>query len=113
MWNTPSKEHLDRIPKFYETEHIPLEEKLIYLHFFIGGCDWYVSEYDGDDLFFGFAILNGDYEMAEWGYISFAEMKSIRVSFLEIDCETDWTPKKASEIENIRIAQGWKQTVQG
>ena len=113
MWNTPTKEHLARIPRFYETEHIPVEEKLIYLHFFIGGCDWYIAEYDGGDLFFGFAILNSDYEMAEWGYISFAEIKSIRVSFLEIDCETDWTPKKASKIENIRIAQGWKQPVQG
>jgi hypothetical protein len=113
MWNTPSREQLDRIPKLYETDHIPVEEKIIYLHFFIGGCDWYVSEYDGDDLFFGFAILNGDYENAEWGYISFAEMKAIQIHGLEIDCETDWTPKKASEIENIRIAQGWNQPVQG
>ena len=39
---------------------------------FTGGCDWYITEFDGDDLFFGFAILNSDYEMAEWGYISFA-----------------------------------------
>ena len=113
MWNTPTKEQLDRISRLYETEHIPAEEKLIHLHFFIGGCDWYVSEYDGDDLFFGFAILNSDFEMTEWGYISFAEMKSISVHGLEIDCETDWTLKKANEIENIRIAQGWKQPVQG
>ena len=112
MWNTPSQEQLDRIPRLYETEHIPLEDKLIYLHFFIGGCNWYVSEYDGDDLFFGFAILNGDYEMAEWGYISFAELKSICVHGLEIDCEMNWTLKKANEIENICIAQGWKQPVQ-
>jgi len=131
MWNTPSQEQLNRIPRLYETEHIPAEKKLIYLHFFIpkavppfakegadrfipllrrveilkatgreakplpqqdyknvkrflevaglkiprsftGGCDWYITEFDGDDLFFGFAILNSDYEMAEWGYISFA-----------------------------------------
>ncbi len=113
MWNTPSREQLDRIPRLYETEHIPAEDKLIYIHFFIGGCDWYVSEYDGDDIFFGFAILNGDYENAEWGYISFAELTSIRIHGLEIDCETNWTPKKASEIENISIAQGWKQPVEG
>ena len=113
MWNTPTKQQLDQIPRLYETEHIPTEDKLIYLHFFFGGCDWYVSEYDGGDLFFGFAILNSDYEMAEWGYISFAELKSISIDGLEIDCVSSWTPKKASEIENIRIAQGWKQTVQG
>ena len=48
MWNTPTRQQLDRIPRLYETENIPAEEKLIYLHFFIGGCDWYITEYDGD-----------------------------------------------------------------
>ena len=111
MWNTPTRQQFDQIPRLYETENIPSEEKLIYLHFFLGGCDWYISEYDGDDLFFGLAILNGDFEMAEWGYISFAELKSISIDGLEIDCVSGWTPKKASGIENIRIAQGWKQPV--
>ena len=78
MWNTPGGEQLDRISRLYETEHIPAEEKLIYFHFFIGGCDWYIAEY----LFFGFAILNANYKMAEWGFVSFAEMKSIRVHSL-------------------------------
>lgn len=113
MWNTPSQEQLNRIPRLYKTEHIPAEKKLINLHFFIGGCDWYIAEYDGDDLFFGFAILNSDYEMAEWGYISFSELKSISIDGLEIDCVLDWTPKRAREIEKICIAQGWKQPVQG
>ena len=116
MWNTPTRKQLDRIPRLYETEHIPAEEKLIYFHFFIGGCDWYITEYDGDDLFFGFAILNGDYEMAEWGYVSFAELKSICIEgCLEVDCvrEEYWQIQKASEIEKICIAQGWKQPVQG
>ena len=40
MWNTPTTDRLSKIPKLYETEHIPLQDKLIYLHFFIGGCDW-------------------------------------------------------------------------
>ena len=49
-------------------------DKLIHLHFFIGGCDWYICEYDGDDLFWGYAYLN-DPQNAEWGYISFPELK--------------------------------------
>ena len=102
MWNTPTEEQLSDIPRLYETENVPTEDKLIYLHFFIGGCDWYMTEYDGDDLFFGFAILNSDFEMAEWGYISFAELQSINVHGIEIDCETDWTPKKASDIDLIK-----------
>ena len=110
MWNIPTKERLDKIPKFYETEHVPLKDKEIVLHFFIGGSDWFVCEYDGKDLFFGFAILNNDYQCAEWGYVSFSELKSIKINgWLEIDCELEehWKPKKAIEIEEIRIAQGW------
>ena len=105
MWNEPSKERLAKIPRLYETEKQPIKDKLIHLHFFIGGCDWYIAEYDGEDLFFGYAILNQDYENAEWGYISFSELKEIKLNgWLEIDCELEefWKVKKASEIEKIR-----------
>ena len=113
MWNTPSNDRLSRIPKLYETEQVPLQEKLIHLHFFIGSCDWYVAEYDGEDIFWGFAILNDDFQNAEWGYISFSELKSIKVGgWLEIDCELEefWKVRKGSEIEKIRKAHGWKKT---
>lgn len=104
MWNIPSQERLDKIPRLYETENIPFKDKLIHLHFFIGGCDWYVAEYDGEDLFFGYAIL-WDHRYAEWGYFGLGEMKDIKIDrWLEIDCEKEeiWTVKKASEIENIK-----------
>ena len=110
MWNTPNKERLERIPKLYETEHTHLRDKLIHLHFFIGGCDWYVAEFDGVDLFWGFAILNGDYQNAEWGYVSFKELREIKLyGFLEIDCESEefWQVRKAEEIDKIREANGW------
>jgi len=110
MWNEPTKERLSRIPKLYATESTPAREKLIHLHFFIGGCDWYVAEYDGEDLFFGFAILNEDYEMAEWGYVSLSELKSIKLKgWLEVDCEIEeaWQVRRAIEVDKIRTAQGW------
>lgn len=109
MWNIPSKERLSKIPKLYETENVPLKDKLVYLHFFIGGCDWFICEYDGDDLFWGFAILNNDLEMAEWGYVSFKELKYININGIEVDCELEefWNVKKASKIDKIRIANGW------
>ena len=106
MWNKPSKERLSKIPKLYETENVPLADKLVYLHFFIGGSDWYIAEYDGDDLLWGYAILNGDDINAEWGYISFSELKEIKIDgWLEIDCELEehWKVRKASEIEKIKI----------
>ena len=111
MWNEPTKERLAKIPNLYETEETPLKGKLIYLHLFIGGCDWYIAEYDGEDLFWGFAILNNDYDMAEWGYISFAELKSIKIDgWLEIDCELEenFPIQRALEIEKIKKANGWQ-----
>ena len=110
MWNVPTKERLAKIPKLYQTENIPLKDKLIYLHFFISGCDWYISEFDGEDLFWGFAVLNNDFHNAEWGYISFSELKAIRIQgWLEIDCELEefWQVRKASEIDKVSIAHGW------
>lgn len=104
MWNIPSKQRLQQIPKLYETEGVELKNKLIHLHFFIGGSDWYIAEYDGDDLFWGYAILNGDDQNAEWGYISFSDLKGIKIGYVEIDCELEhlWKIKPASQIDNIK-----------
>ena len=105
MWNVPSEERLSKIPRLYEIENQPIKDTLIHLHFFIGGCDWYIAAYDGDDLFWGYAILNGDHENAEWGCISFSELREIKLNgWLEIDCELEefWKVKKASEIKNIK-----------
>ena len=97
-----------RIPKLYETEDIPPEEKLIYLHFFIGGSDWYIAEYDGEDTFFGYAILNGDTEMAEWGYVSFRELQELKIPpGIEVECEGFWEVKKARLVDKIKAANGW------
>ena len=101
MWNEPSKEQLAKLPRLYETEPIPLKDKLIHLHFFIGGCDWYVCEYDGEDLLWGYAYLN-DPQNAEWGYISFPEMKETSIHGIEIDCEVFDPPKRAGKIDKIR-----------
>lgn len=102
MWNTPDQAKLDSIPRLYETEDIPLADKTVYLHFFIGGCDWFITEYDGNDLFFGYTVLNGDISNAEWGYISFKELRDIRVSFVEVDNDIHWEPKPVSEVPLIR-----------
>jgi len=106
MWNIPSRKRLDRLPRLYQTEDVPLKDKPIYLHFFLGDCDWYVAEYDGQDLFFGYAILNGDDCNAEWGHFSFPELKELRLmGWLEVDCELEetWLIRKASEIAKIRL----------
>jgi len=50
MWNLPTIGRLKQIPELYETENTPLKDKLIYLHFFIGACDWYIAEFDHQDI---------------------------------------------------------------
>jgi len=108
MFNSPSQERLKKIPRLYGTESIPLKEKLIYLHFFIMNTDFYICEYDREDNFWGFVILNGDLMMAEWGYINYEELKTIRVNgWQEIDCDLHWRVRPASQVEKICIAQGW------
>jgi len=110
MWNEPGKEKLDQIPRLYETENIPLKEKLIHLHFSIFQTDFYICEYDGKDNFWGFVILNNDLEMAEWGYISFSELKSINIAGYEVDCELEefWEVRPAKKIALICKAQNWQ-----
>ena len=65
MWNEPTPEQLAKLPKLYETEKVPLRDKPIYIHFFRGSCDWFMTEYDREDLFFGYAIV-GNPAFAEW-----------------------------------------------
>jgi len=102
MLNEPTKEQLDEIPGLYETENIPLMDKLIYLHFFMFGSDWYVTEYDGDDTFLGFVILDNDYLNAEWGLISFQELRDLNINGIEVYCVIDWKPWPAAEIYKIK-----------
>jgi hypothetical protein len=117
MWNTPSKKLLKKIPRLYETENVELCEKLIYLHFFLAGSDWFIAEYDGKDTFFGFVCLNSFKEFAEWGYISFKELKKLRivvplqlsevpkVIWLEVECDKFWKAKKAKDVPLIQSYQ--------
>jgi len=110
MWHIPSKQRLASIPRLYETEEIDLPQKLVHLHFFLAGSDWYAVEFDGTELFWGFVILNGDLDNAEWGYFSFKELQSLRVAgFLRVDCEIEggWVVRPAGKINSIRQAQGW------
>ena len=43
---------------------------IVHLHYFYGGHDWFVTERNPEDnMAFGYAVLNGDLEMSELGYI--------------------------------------------
>lgn len=102
MWNPPTQKQLENIPKLYQTEGIPCKEKVIVMHFFFGGCDWYVVEYSPEEkIFFGYAILNNDYACAEWGYFSLEELESINVKGMQVDKDLHWKSTEARNVPNI------------
>jgi hypothetical protein len=104
MWNKPIEKRLAKIPQLYTTQNTLAKDKIIHLHFFIGGCDWYVAEYDGKDTFYGFVVLNGDKQNAGWGNFSFSELCTIKKGFVEIDCEKAiyFKPSAVQQIYYIR-----------
>jgi hypothetical protein len=106
MWNKPTENQLSKLPELYSTESIPLMEKVIHMHFFLGGCDWYVAEYDKESQnIFGFAILNNNYQMAEWGYFNFNELCELKVKFVEVDRDIHFTQTMAKCIDKIKRAE--------
>ncbi len=49
MWNKPTREELNRLPRLYETENISLEDKMIHMHCFLSGYDWCMAGYGLDE----------------------------------------------------------------
>lgn len=97
-------DNLSEIPALYSTEEVALRDKVIHQHYFLGDCDWYVSELDpATGLVFGYAILHGDEYGAEWGYSNLFEMETLCLSITEhdvvIERDLDWKPTKFSDIK--------------
>jgi hypothetical protein len=48
-----------------------------HLHYFYGGSDWYILEKNWDggvDRAYGFVVLNGDMQNAEYGYVDIGDL---------------------------------------
>lgn len=107
----PPEPELSTIPDHYETEDVDLEDKIIHLHLFVGGCDWWIAELDRRNLLaFGYADL-GDPQNAEWGYVSLRELGELLVRQpvsmpdgreaefqIPVERELGWVPKPFSEV---------------
>jgi hypothetical protein len=75
----PPKAVVERIPPLYGTDHIPAEDKMIWLHYFTSNSDWFIAELNPNDgIAFGFACLGGDRQNAEWGYMDLEELEAVR-----------------------------------
>ena len=81
------------MPKTYEQDGKG-DNAIVYLHYFRGGMDWYITERDMEDYqaqAFGLADLGYGGEL---GYISIEELKSINA---ELDIH--WTPKTLGTVK--------------
>jgi hypothetical protein len=75
-------EIVDKMPRLHETDSKEFKGRHpLALHYFLGGCDWYISEWDRGDNLFGYVILNNDVETSAWGYISLSELLHIESEF--------------------------------
>lgn len=92
-----------QLPKLYATEHVPAADKLSVVRLFAADANWtwHIVEFDGDDTLFGFVIGLE----AEWGYISLAELQSVRGPLgLWVERDRYWRPKPMREAEPKHFA---------
>jgi len=85
------------MPKTYEQEGKG-DEAIIYLHYFIGNCDWYIIEKDSEEeqlQAFGIADLGYG---PEYGYISIPEL-------LENRAELDFHYQPRTVVEQLEKAR--------
>jgi hypothetical protein len=93
-------------PPLYAQDGKGLEAE-VHAHYFLGDNDWLVSEYDPDeDIAFGWACINGDRQLAELGYISLAELESIRVPLRVRDLSTGQVLESKSGV-SVELEEGW------
>jgi Protein of unknown function (DUF2958) len=96
-------------------------DAIVHAHYFIGGNDWLVTEYDPEEgTAFGWACLGGDRQNAELGYVSMAELEDIKaplrvvrgtdviqIGHAIVERDAYWTPVPLREaIELLDQRQG-------
>ena len=85
----PLEKQAKDIPTIGKQAAKELKAITIHAHFFQGGSDWYISEWDKADQLFGYTILNGDQITAEWGSISLKELHQSKI----VELDFFWEPK--------------------
>ena len=95
-----TKQIINTLPKLYETESTPMEDKKVITKFFnpTGAGTWYVIEgqqEEDDFIFFGLVDLHEK----EFGYFSLKELESIRLPWgLKIERDIHFNGKLLREV---------------
>ena len=89
-----TKAQIARLPKLYETEHIPLSEKMVRAKLFhpVSQWTWYVIEYDGVDICWGLVVGHEN----EFGYFSLQELSQVNVG-LPIERDMYFKPTQVQD----------------
>lgn len=88
----PPAEEMAKWPKLYSTEDVAVADKPIQAHYFQGGMDWYITEYDPkENEAFGYVDLGLGHP--EWGYIPLDQVEELRGQMgLPIERDLDFVP---------------------
>lgn len=65
------------------------DRAIVFLHYFVAGCDWWVSEVDAAT---GEAFGWADLGCGEFGYICLPELEAVTVGGLVVERDLDWAP---------------------
>jgi hypothetical protein len=96
-----TKELSSKIPKLYSQEEV--SDPTVVAHYFTpyGRGDWFVIEWDGEDMMYGLADLG----YPELGYFSLSELESAyRGGLPLVERDLHWTPVPLSEVQKTRMA---------
>ena len=96
-----TKKLASQIPKLYSQEEV--SDPTVVAHYFTpyGRGDWFVIEWDGQDLMYGLADLG----YPELGYFSLNELESAyRGGLPLVERDLYWTPVPLSEVQKTRMA---------
>ena len=100
---------INDMPVSYEQDGLR-DNAFIFLHYFVGNSDWYITEKDmgdatnkdfGQQQAFGLAILGDDIENAEMGYISIDGSDGL-VSIKGMNLDFHFTPTPLKELKEIK-----------
>lgn len=98
------KEIKEQLPKLYANEELGLAAQAL-VKFFTPDSNWtwYASEFDGEDIFFGFVIGL----FAELGYFSLSELEEIRGPLgLPIERDEHFKPTTLQEVKDHYEKEG-------
>ncbi len=98
---------INTMPAIYGQDGLG-DDAIAHLHYFSGGCDWYITEKDVDDPFgdspsiteqhqaHGFAKFASESQNSEIGYISIEQLLSQRT----VELDLHWNPVTIGSLKN-------------